>query len=71
MKIGLLPLDERPVNVRYPTMVAAIAGADVVLPPAAAMGERQRPAACGALGEGVASVAPEVDGLTVSREVLG
>lgn len=34
MKIALVPLDERPVNTRYPRMIAAIAGASVALPPA-------------------------------------
>lgn len=71
MKIGLLPLDERPVNVRYPAMVAAIAGARVVTPPVAAMGAGRRPADCAAVGEWLAAVAPELDGLIVSLELLG
>lgn len=33
MQIALLPLDERPVNVRLPAAVAAVAGATVVVPP--------------------------------------
>lgn len=33
MKIALLPLDERPVNTRYPQMIATIAGIDLILPP--------------------------------------
>lgn len=71
MKVGLLPLDERPANTRYPAMVAAIAGAEVALPPAAIMCEGRRPAACDALGEWLAHVAPELDGLIVSLELLG
>ena len=33
MKIALIPLDERPVNTRYPRMIADIAGIDFDLPP--------------------------------------
>lgn len=38
MRIGLVPLDERPANVRYPAMIAAIFGVDLVVPPAEAIG---------------------------------
>ncbi len=71
MKIGLLPLDERPANTRYPTMVAAIAGAEVLLPPAAALGAGRRPADRAALGAWLADAAPALDGLIVSLELLG
>ena len=33
MHIGLIPLDERPVNTRYPEMIAQIGGATMHLPP--------------------------------------
>ena len=33
MRLGLIPLDERPVNVRYPQMIADIAGHEVFVPP--------------------------------------
>ncbi|HMQ31760.1 MAG TPA: DUF4127 family protein, partial [Chloroflexaceae bacterium] len=71
MKIGLLPLDERPANTRYPAMVAAIAGAEVLLPPAVALGAGRRPADRAALGAWLAAMAPELDGLIVSLELLG
>ncbi len=32
-RLGLIPLDERPANTRYPAMIAASAGVDLRLPP--------------------------------------
>jgi hypothetical protein len=33
MTIGLIPLDERPVNSRYPALIGAVADWDVQIPP--------------------------------------
>ncbi|MCA9886325.1 MAG: DUF4127 family protein, partial [Anaerolineae bacterium] len=44
MRIGLIPLDERPVNVRYPQMIAEIAGQEIVLPPMEVLSQRRKPA---------------------------
>lgn len=71
MQIGLVPLDERPVNTRYPAMIAAIAGAAVQLPPPELLGSFRRPADCAALGEWLEQAAGELDGLVVSCEMLG
>ncbi|WP_020076608.1 DUF4127 family protein [Cryocola sp. 340MFSha3.1] len=49
MRIALVPLDERPVNVQLPRQVAAIAGAELILPPAEAMPDFRRPADIAAL----------------------
>ncbi len=49
MRIALVPLDERPVNVDLPRQVAAIAGAELLLPPAEAMPVFRRPADVAAL----------------------
>jgi hypothetical protein len=51
MRIALVPLDERPVNVQLPRQVAAIAGAELILPPAEAMPDFRRPADIAALHE--------------------
>lgn len=71
MRIGLIPLDERPANTRYPAMIAAIADAHLTLPPAGALSQRRSPADCAALGEWLEEIAPELDGLIVSCEMLG
>lgn len=49
MRIALVPLDERPVNVDLPAQVAAIAGVELLAPPAAAMPDFRRPADIDAL----------------------
>lgn len=49
MRIALVPLDERPVNVDLPAQVAAVAGAEVLAPPATAMPDFRRPADIAAL----------------------
>ena len=63
MKIGLIPLDERPVNTRYPAMIAAIAGASVALPPPEILSARRRPADCAALVAWLRRAAPGLGGL--------
>ena len=43
MKIGLIPLDERPANTRYPAMLARISGDEVLLPPPGALRLQRSP----------------------------
>jgi hypothetical protein len=71
MRIALLPLDERPVNTRYPQMIAAIAGAEVLLPPADLLSDLRAPAQCDALGDWLRDVAPTIDALIVDLGMLG
>lgn len=71
MHIGLLPLDERPANTRDPAMIAAIAGARLHIPPAARLSAHRRPANCAALINWLDTVAPQLDALIVSCEMLG
>ncbi|MDP9366402.1 MAG: DUF4127 family protein [Chloroflexota bacterium] len=71
MRIGLVPLDERPANVRYPKAIADIAGADIVLPPAEALGSRRSPGRHDRLAEWLGDVSPTLDALVVSIEQLG
>lgn len=71
MRIGLIPLDERPVNTRYPAMIAAVAGVELALPPPAALSARRRPADPAALAAWLSDMAPGLDGLIVSLEMLG
>lgn len=71
MRIGLIPLDERPVNTRYPAMLAAIAGVDLRLPSRETLSEMKRPANCDALAIWAQDVAPRLDALVVSCEMLG
>ncbi len=71
MKVGLIPLDERPVNTRYPVMIGQIGGVDVLIPPAAALSHYRTPANHDALLAWLHDVAPTLDALIVSFEMLG
>ncbi len=70
MKIALLPLDERPVNTRYPRMLGAIAGVEVQLPPAALLSHFRQPADCAALADWLRAGAGDWTALVVSLEML-
>jgi Protein of unknown function (DUF4127) len=72
MKIALIPLDERPVNTRYPAMLAAcVPGVQLRLPPVEMLSRHRRAADCPALESWLASLAPELDAIIVSIEMLG
>lgn len=68
--IGLIPLDERPVNVRYPQMIAAVAGVDLLQPPPELLSAERRPASS-RLIEWLLDHAQQIDALIVSCEMLG
>lgn len=70
MKIGLIPLDERPVNTRYPRMIGQIAGIEVLLPPHDMLSQFRTPADCDAVAAWLADVVDELDALIVSIEML-
>jgi hypothetical protein len=71
MRIGLIPLDERPVNTRYPVMLAEIAGVEIVIPSAGLLSSYRTPAPASMLSDWVRWNAPNLDGLIVSVEMLG
>lgn len=71
MRLALLPLDERPANTRYPAQIAAIAGAQIVLPPAGALPNMKRPAARAWLIGWLADEAADCDGIIASIDLLG
>ena len=71
MKIGLIPLDERPVNTRYPHMIAQVAGVELFLPPAQALSRFRIQADSKNLTSWLEAVAPQLDCLVASFEMLG
>ncbi|MBA3943889.1 MAG: DUF4127 family protein [Herpetosiphonaceae bacterium] len=71
MHVGLIPLDERPVNTRDPVMIAAIAGVRLSLPPPRLLSMYRQAADCAALGSWLTETAPSLDALIVSCEMLG
>ncbi len=70
MKIVLIPLDERPVNTRYPAQIAAIAGASLELPPEEIRGQGRTPADTEAVGAWLEEAAKDADGVVASAEFL-
>jgi hypothetical protein len=71
MRIALLPLDERPVNTRYPALIAAAADAEIALPPPELLSRFRQPADPDALAAWLRQTALSVDGVIVSLEMLG
>jgi hypothetical protein len=71
MKIALIPLDERPVNTRYPRMLADIAGVELLLPPGAILSHYQQPASTEEIVQWLCEAAATCDVLIVSCEMLG
>ena len=71
LTIALVPLDERPVNTRYPQMLGAIGGADVRLPSPDIRGLQRRPADLNAIAAWLRETASEADAAIVSADYLG
>lgn len=70
MKIGLIPLDERPCNEYFPRALAPVAGGEVVTPPPAMLGRKRQPGRCRDIGDWLKENAGQWDGLVVSVETL-
>jgi len=64
--LALVPLDERPVNTRYPEMLGAIGGARVLLPPVELRGHGRTPADLPALDLWLAHAAQQAHAAIVS-----
>lgn len=71
MQIILIPLDERPVNIRYPQMIGAAGGVRVTVPPPALLSQFRKAAPSDALTAWLLEHAPHADALIVSVEMLG
>lgn len=71
LRIALLPLDERPACSRLPAQIAAVAGAETLLPPAALMPRLREPGDADALGAWLVDTARDADAAVVSLETLG
>ncbi|MBN9172493.1 MAG: DUF4127 family protein [Microbacterium sp.] len=69
--IALVPLDERPVNVSLPREVARIGGAELLLPPAAALPRMRDGGDPEAIGRWLLDIAGDVDAVIVSADTLG
>jgi hypothetical protein len=70
MRVVLVPLDERPANLRDPRLVGAVAGAEVVAPPARLLGSFRTPGDTAGLAAWLRDAAPGADGLVVALDQL-
>ncbi|MCE7947120.1 MAG: DUF4127 family protein [Chloroflexi bacterium CFX4] len=68
--LALIPLDERPVNTRYPRMIAQIAGAELSVPPPELLSAKRAPADRAALAAWLNRIAPACDALIISLDML-
>jgi hypothetical protein len=71
VRIALVPLDERPVNTTLVSDIAAIAGATVLMPPAAALPRFREPGDCDAIAEWLRETSAVADAAVVSLDMLG
>ncbi|MCW1966836.1 MAG: DUF4127 family protein [Anaerolineae bacterium] len=71
MNIALLPLDERPVNIRYPQQIAEIAAVQLHVPPAQLLPKQRHSADIDGLSAWLRQIAPMCDGSVASVELLG
>lgn len=68
--IAFLPLDERPVNIGLPAGIAAIAGAQLALPPAALLPNLRQPGDADGLGQWLEAAAANADAVVASIDML-
>lgn len=66
----LLPLDDRPINLAYPPLLAAVAGETLLTPPSATLGHFLTPGDSEALAEWLARMAPASRTAIVSLDML-
>lgn len=67
--LALIPLDNRPCNVRFPQQIAAIGATELITPPDEILGYFTSPGDPKALGEWLQKL-PEIEGLIVSSDML-
>ena len=70
LTLALVPLDERPVNTRYPQMLGAIGGAQVRLPPPEMRGHQRVPCDLTAVAAWLRETAPNCAAALVSCDFL-
>jgi hypothetical protein len=68
--VMIIPLDSRPANTLYPSLICKIAGFEPMLPPAALMDNFQKPAAAEKIAEWMLSNADKADAFIISTTML-
>lgn len=70
MRVALIPLDERPVNTRYPQMIAEIAGIELLLPPSELLPALRQPGDPDGLFAWLSDASTHADRRIISAETL-
>ncbi|HOL54447.1 MAG TPA: DUF4127 family protein [bacterium] len=70
MKIGFLPLDERPCNFKFPQYIARIAGVELILPPKEILSRKRTPADLKAIDEWLERESDNFDALVLSIDMF-
>ncbi len=70
LPLGLLPLDDRPVNLAAPMLLAQVAGESLCVPPRARLGRFLTPGQPDALADWLRAVAPATRALIISLDML-
>jgi hypothetical protein len=70
MKIGFLPLDERPCNFKFPQYIARIAGVELTLPPKEILSRKRTPADLKAIDEWLERESDNFDALVLSIDMF-
>lgn len=71
MKIGFIPLDERPVNTRYPEILAQIIGIDLIKPEQSILSQRRQAGDCSAIGDWLNDNIASLDALIIAIPTFG
>jgi Protein of unknown function (DUF4127) len=70
LKIGLVPIDDRPVNTKLPAMIAAVAGIKSIQPPREILGREHEPGHPVGIGNWILETAAGLDALVLSFEMV-
>ncbi|HOT76212.1 MAG TPA: DUF4127 family protein, partial [Candidatus Wallbacteria bacterium] len=68
--VMIIPLDSRPANVLYPSLICKIAGFEPMLPPAELMDNFKKPADCEKMAEWMTANADKADAFVISATML-
>ncbi|HCZ23621.1 MAG TPA: hypothetical protein DHV05_02005 [Acholeplasmataceae bacterium] len=69
-KIVLLPLDERPCNIRYPKQIFKQSSLEIVTPDSSVLGDKKTPASFDGLNQFLIDSTKDASGLVVSMDML-
>lgn len=70
MKIALIPLDDRPCNLKYPRKLVSSSNVEILIPPKECLGYFLDPGSPQKIGEWINAVIPKVDAFVISADMI-